>query len=217
MSSQHPLAPAQRAAFPPPILGLAAVHELGCGVGCGLSHGFDAAGLVGFAALLLGVIAPKGQVVWVAERSDLYPPGLMRLGLDPARIILAHAKDAPARLASMETALRGGLHAIGQERLNRLAARRLALAARQGGGVGLILAGAALSDSTACASRWRITPALSRQPDTPRWHAELVYARNTPPTAFLLEADCHGSSPAFTLVAGMVDHAPIPVLRRQAG
>ncbi len=213
MSSQPQLAPTPRAAFPPPILRLGAVHELGCGV----DHGFDAAGMIGFVALLLGVVAPKGPVLWVAERSDLFPPGLLRLGLDPARIILAHAKDAPARLAALETALRGGLHGIGQEKLTRLAARRLGLAARQGGGIGFILAPKQLSDSTACASRWRITPVASRQPDTPRWRAELLYARNTPPTSFLLEADCHGSSPAFTVVAGMADPAPIPALRRQAG
>ncbi|OZB39172.1 MAG: hypothetical protein B7X48_10110 [Acidiphilium sp. 34-60-192] len=50
MSSQPQLAPTPRAAFPPPILRLGAVHELGCGV----DHGFDAAGMIGFVALLFG-------------------------------------------------------------------------------------------------------------------------------------------------------------------
>lgn len=213
LSPSLPLVPGR---FPPPIMAPGSVHELGGGA----EDGFAEAGLVGFVALLLAVVAPLGPVLWVAERSEIYPPGLMRLGLDPARIILAQAQDASARLATLEIGLRGGLHGVVVGSLNRIAARRLAFAARQGGGMGLVLSSSPagrLSDSTACASRWRITPAPSRQPDTPRWNAELLYARNTPPAVFLLEADYHGSSPAFALVAGLADPAAIPVRRRQTG
>ncbi len=169
-----------------------AVHEVGGG---------DA--VTGFAARLLAV-AGEAPIVWIGERLDLYPPGLMQGAIDPARLILAEAKDEIDRLAALEIALRGGMHGVVMvPAVSRLAARKLALAARCGGGLGLVLRAGAASDSAAFAARWRIGAARSETAagTGPCWRAELLYARGRHPGVFLIEAGDHGSSSALMLVS----------------
>lgn len=171
-----------------------------------------------FIAHALVTRAPAGPVLWAAARSDLYPPGLACLGLDPSRLILAEATREADRLAALETALAGGLHGVAEiEDLSRLAARRLALAARKGGGIGFVLRTRRSGDSTACATRWRILPALSGTAGRPRLAADLLYARGADPDSFLLEPDHHATPPALTVVARLAD-PPSPARRhRRAG
>lgn len=169
-----------------------AVHEVGGGEA-----------VTGFAVRLMA-LAGEAPIVWIGDRLDLYPPGLMQSAIDPARLILAEAKDEIDRLAALEIALRGGMHGVVVARaVSRLAARKLALAARCGGGLGLVLRAGAASDSAAFAARWRIEAARSgpgRQGGT-RWRAELIYARGRNPGVFLIEAGGHESSSALVLVS----------------
>lgn len=165
-----------------------------------------------FAILLLaGAVA--APVCWIGHRLDLYPPGMARLALDPGRIVLAEAAAAADRLALQETALRGGMHAVAfVDHVSRLAARRLALAARRGGRLGLVLHGGAAGDSNAFSARWRIAAAPSGAAGAMRWRAELLHVRNARPGAFLIEADDDGTPHALDPHAEMrVQH---PVLRR---
>lgn len=92
---------------------------------------------LGFAVLLLAALAPEVPVLWVSPSPCWYPPGLAWLGLDPARCLYAQADDDATCLSTLETALKGGLAGVAECRtLSRLAARRLALAAKQGGSIG---------------------------------------------------------------------------------
>ncbi len=98
------------------------------------------------------------------ETGAPYGPGLVEIGVDPARLVIVRTQNARETLRVMEDALKcTAVAAVLAEsaiphRLYTLdASRRLALAARAGGGAGLIaplaLAGAAARLSSAAASR----------------------------------------------------------------
>jgi protein ImuA len=159
-----------------------------------------------FAVLLLASWTDKRPILWVEQNAATYPPGLAWLGLDPARILFATAADDAACLGSLEVALRGGMAGVGACRtLTRLAARRLALAARDGGSIGFLLRHAAAqtsTDSTAFATRWMISPAPSGMAGN-RLQAELLYAKGGRPGVFfydIKEADHDATPPALALV-----------------
>jgi protein ImuA len=186
------------------------VHELRAPVGT--------AAHAGFAVLLLGSCAGKNPILWVDQGAKTYPPGLAWLGMDPARILFADAKDDAASLSSLEVALRGGMAGIGTCRnLSRLAARRLGLAARDGGSIGFLLRHApaqTATDSTAFATRWMISPAPGEAGEA-RLRAELLYAKGGRPGVFfydIKEAEHDSTPPALTLVARVAE----PV-RKQSG
>jgi protein ImuA len=161
---------------------LPAVHELRAPAGT--------AGHAGLAVLLLAEFWKDKPVLWVSAAPDCYPPGLAWRGMDPRHCLFAAAEDDAQALGSAEVALRGGMAGVVECReLSRLAARRLALAARQGSALGLVLRHAPArtrQDSTAFASRWMVHPAPGT-PDAPRWRAQLLYARGAMPGEYLFE------------------------------
>jgi protein ImuA len=164
--------------LPDAVLAGSAVHELRAPAGTAVH--------TGFAILLLADLAPDVPVVWVSPSPGWYPPGLAWLGLDPARCLFAQADDDATCLGTLEVALRGGMAGVAEcKTLSRLAARRLALAAKQGGSTGLLLRHAPAftrEDSTAFATRWMISP-------TPGGglRAELLYAKGAQPRVYLFE------------------------------
>jgi protein ImuA len=112
----------------------------------------DAAAAAGFAcALALRAARPGACVVWIAEDMASreiglpYARGLEALGLDPARLIVARTRKPFETLWAMEEALKSRAAAIVAESwialraYNLVASRRLTLAARRGGGLGLLL------------------------------------------------------------------------------
>jgi hypothetical protein len=165
------------------------------GVPAGTVHEFRApeatAGHLAWAAHLL---APgTAPIIWLTP--FIYPPGLATTGLNPARCLFAQAPDDAACLGTLEAALRGGCAGVAETRsCPRLAARRLALAARQGGGIGFLLRHAPRQtplDSTAFASRWLITPAPGGL-----LRAELLYAPGASPAEFFINLETeHGPTP----------------------
>jgi len=168
-----------------------------------------------FAAVLLGRIAPRKPVLWVAPVADLYPPGLP--GLNPARLILASPRDDAGVLAAMETGLReGGLAAVVGEIGNwgaagaRVASRRLVFACEQHAATSFVLRrfpyGGAREDrqASAAATRWRLAPAPGSQ-----WRVELEQARGGRPGAWLMEVADDETNP-LRVVAALVDHAVAP-------
>jgi protein ImuA len=141
-------------------------------------------------------------VLWVSATPDWYPPGLAWAGLDPARCLFAQAAGDAEVLATLETGLRGGMASVGEcGALPRLAARRLALAAKQGNTLGFLLRHAPAhtsQDSTAFASRWLVSPAPGA-----KLRAELLYAKNAMPGVYMVpleeEADVQPSLALFVL------------------
>jgi protein ImuA len=195
-------------------LAAGAVHEMR-GVEGGFAH-------LAFLVLLLaqagGALPGEVPVLWVSAVQNAYPPGLAWLGLDPGKIFFAQGRDDAACLASLEVGLRGGMAGIAEVGgLSRLAARRLALAAREGGGWGFVLRHAARrtpQDSAACATRWFIEPAPGG------FRAELLYAKGGRPGVFfyeVTEGDHDKTPPALTAVTEWAVSERAERRRRAAG
>ena len=159
----------------------AALHEI-----LGEAEAGASGAAAGFAALLLA--RSGGTVFWIAREPDAWPPGLVRYGLPPSRLIVARPGNGTDALWAMEEALRcpavsGAL--LVSERPDATAMRRLQLAAETGGGIGLLLRDAASEDGPANATtRWRVTGrAGGRAHDLgdPQWALELLRARGGRP------------------------------------
>ena len=158
-------------------LGIAAIDAaLGGGLPCAALHElstapcqFDAAGF----AIALAALArePGKQTLWIAtdfgtrETGALYGPGLDQLGLDTGRLLIAHVTRPIDALFAMEEALRCRALATVVAELSAApdltATRRLSLAARDGGGLGLLLCHKPNAAPSAARTRWRIAPAPS--------------------------------------------------------
>ena len=182
-------------------LALGCLHEV-AGGGNGAVDGAAAACFAaGIAARL------SGPVLWCVIQADLFAPGLAQAGLPSGRVIHVEAGDERDVLACMEEGLRhGGLAAVVAEapRLPMTASRRLHLAAREGGTLGVALRRwrrqAEASDfgqPTAAMTRWRVSvlpsaplpvPGVGR----PRWLVELIRARAGESFEMELEA-CDGA------------------------
>lgn len=184
-------------------------HLPGGGVALGGLHEIGGAGLdretgalpAGFAAALAARIGTDKPVFWIAPSADLYPPGMGSFGLDPARLVLVHPKDSDATLGAMETALRegGAGVVVGEvEALDRVASRRLALAAQRHGTTCLALRRwphghrGSERDTSLAATRWQTSPAPSdregREPGAARWLLALTQARGGRPGEWIVQA-----------------------------
>lgn len=179
---------------------------LGGGLRRGALHavsGASAAGAVaatGFAVALAVKAARRGRTaVWIRqdmsgrETGEPWPMGLAELGFDPDRLVVVRAPDEAATLRAAEAALACPALAVTLiEPFGRLAAfdrvavRRLALAAGRSGVPGIVVRAGAPSLAapvgfSAAETRWRVAPAAS--PPTkdawgwPRFHVELVRNR----------------------------------------
>ena len=221
--------PAIAACLPGGRLTLAGLHEIEPQDGAEVQHG---AMVAGFAARLLARIPGARPWLWVAGRNDLYAPGLLACGLDPARLVLACARDDTAVLATMEAALRGGAFAavVGEAgRLTRLAARRLQLACLRHGRTGLLLhrwpygraagerAEAPPREHSAALTRWRIAAAPGDGDifAAPRWRLELRHARGGVPGEWIVEAGERDASDLVCVVAELADPAVAAQWRRR--
>ena len=193
-------------------LALGCLHEV-AGGGNGAVDGAAAACFAaGIAARL------PGQVLWCVIQADLFAPGLAQAGLPPGRVIHVETGDEQDVLACMEEGLRhGGLAAVVAEapRLPMTASRRLHLAAREGGTMGIALRRwrrqAEASDfgqPTAAMTRWRVSmlpsaPLPVSGVGRPRWLVELIRARAGESFEMELEA-CDGAG-RLGLVADVAD------------
>ena len=142
-------------------LACGAVHEIGPAAPL---HGGAAAGFaVALTALALG---RYGRAVWIepdfaaAEAGAPYGPGLDLLGLPMGRLVIIRVARPRDALWAMEEALKcRSVSAVVAEIDNGsdLAMRRLALAASESGGLGLILRNASSAGTaTTAATRWEV-------------------------------------------------------------
>lgn len=184
--------PALDDALPNQSFPLAAVHEFLCD-----GHE-DAAATNGFiVALLSNVLAQSGYAVWINKVRTVFPPGLQGFGIDPARVIFMQAARDKEALWVMEEGLRcKSLSAVIAEipDADLTATRRLQLAVEDSGVTGFLLRhNPKKTGSSACVTRWRITALPSQLDDDlpgvgfPRWHVELLKARNGRPGQWSLE------------------------------
>jgi protein ImuA len=209
-------------------LALGALHELEPGEG---TEAQTAAGGTWLAARLLARMGGTRPVLWVSRACDLYAPGLLGCGLDPARLVLARARDDVAVLAAMETGLRSGafMAVVGEAgRLPRLAGQRLQMACLRHGTTGLLLRrwvmgrpaarpGWAPQEAPAAVTRWRIGPAPSAGPFAPpRWRLELRHARGGLPGEWVVEAGEDDAADPVRVVAELADPAAAAQRRRRA-
>ncbi len=201
-------------------LAIGALHEIGPEDGAEVQHG---AVVAAFAALLLRRLPGGLPWLWVAGREDLHAPGLLALGLDPGRLVLACARDDATVLAAMEAGLRGGGFGavVGEAgRLSRVAGRRLQLACLRHGRMGLLLhrwpygkPGQLREEQTAAVTRWRIGPMPSAEVASagafapPRWRLALLHARGGVPGEWIVEAGERDAADPVRVVAELADPA----------
>jgi len=152
----------------------------------------DVTPALGFAAALLGRAARTAPVLWCRSRRDLYAPGLKALGLDAGNLVVVEASKDRELLWAMEEGLRSGALAavLGEIReLSVTAARRLQLAAEEGGTLALLAHGGA---APVALTRWRVAAAASRHPHgawpgAACWQIELLRCRGGPAGQWLVE------------------------------
>jgi len=153
-------------------LGVGAVDAaLGGGLPCAALHELSTTpvhlGAAAGFALALAALAPKVQhVMWIAtdfgmlETGALYGPGLDLLGLETARLLVAHVSRPMDALFAMEEALKcRALSTVVAEingEVDLTATRRLSLAAREGGALGLLLRHKPSCSPSAARTRWEI-------------------------------------------------------------
>jgi protein ImuA len=163
-------------------LGVAAVDAaLGGGLGCATIHDlcaaapFHSAAAAGFALALTALSQDNAkQALWIAtdfgslETGALYGPGLDQFGLSTERLLVARVARPVDALFAMEEALKcralSVVVAEFGEAPDLTATRRLSLAARDGGGIGLVLRHKLSDAPSAARTRWQIAAAPS-QPD----------------------------------------------------
>lgn len=154
----------------------------------GYKPGF-AAGILAKAALH----AAGGWLVWLDGDRRLYPPGLAGLGIDLSRLILLRPDKPGEQVWAVAECLRcKGVAAVvaALDRLSRIEARRLQLAAEAGGSTGILLRPAGrISREYAAATRWLVRP-LPGQRTMQRLNLQLIHGHGgRVGQSVILEAD----------------------------
>jgi protein ImuA len=130
------------------------------------------------ASMIARAAASGGYVVWSDPRSELYPPALAAMGLSLDRLLVLRTADPADELWGVAECLRcEGVAATiaSPERLSRVQARRLQLAAEHGGGVGILLRqGGRSAVHYAAATRWRVDPTKG-EVGVQCWRVELIH------------------------------------------
>ena len=158
-------------------LGLSGIdHVLGGGLALGAMHevtpsaALHLGAATGFTLALAMLAGAQRPTVWIqtdfaaAEAGAPYGPGLDLFGLASERLVMLRVPHAIAVLWAMEEALKhrapGAVIAeMTGDDADLTATRRLALAARHGGGLGLLLRHRATTDPSAAMTRWEVTSA----------------------------------------------------------
>lgn len=200
---------------------------LGGGLPCAALHELSAAtpthfGAAAGFALALAALAREGgkETLWIAtdfgsvETGALYGPGLDQFGLDTGQLLIARVARPVDALFAMEEALKcRALQTVVAEfpdTPDLTATRRLSLAARNGGALGLIVCHKPNEAPSAARTRWQIAPAPS-EPDEfgglGRTAFSLTLTRNRrgPCGAWTLAWDHHEH--AFAALSRGVDEA----------
>jgi protein ImuA len=173
-------------AFPNSTFPLGAVHEF-------LSESAETnAATSGFISGLLSTLMGKnGTAIWISSSRTLFPPALKNFGLQPDRFVFIDLKKEKDVLWAMDEALKcGALSAVVGElrEIDFKTSRRLQLAVEESQVTGFVLRNNPKPpNTTACVSRWQITPLPSETVDGlpgigfPHWKVDLLRIRNGKP------------------------------------
>jgi protein ImuA len=173
-------------AFPNASFPLGAMHEFLT------EKSEDASATGGFiAGLLSALMQNNGTTLWISACRKIFPPALKAFGIQPENFIFIDLKNEKDVIWAMDEALKcGALTAVvGEMReISFTASRRLQLAVERSQVTGFILRSRlGKLNTTACVSRWRITPLPSDLIDDlpgigfPKWRVELLKVRNGKP------------------------------------
>lgn len=149
----------------------------------------DTSSTIGFVAGLLSMLMRSGgAILWISSARTLFPPALKTFSIDPDRFIFVDLQKEKDVVWAMDEALKcSSLSAVvGETReIDFNASRRLQLAVEQSQVTGFVLRNNYRNtNTTACVSRWRITPLPSESEDSlpgigfPKWRVELLRVRN---------------------------------------
>jgi protein ImuA len=152
----------------------------------------DSASLAGFMACLAQNLSQSGRlVVWVrqtmadVETGQLYPHGLLGLGLDPSRLVLVRARKPTYLLSAALDAVRCSslacvvIEAWGNpHELDLTATRRLGLAAEKSGVTPFLLRAACDVQPSAAMTRWQVRSAPSSATGHPTFDLTLTRNKN---------------------------------------
>lgn len=135
----------------------------------------SATGFAGMLAIRMGAGRAGGGIVWLREESavraggHLHAPGLVDIGLNPARLLLGLLPDALAVLRAAADVVRCAGVGVAIVELHRdpraldlTASRRLALAAEESGVAALVLRIAATPVASAADTRWAVRSCASQ-------------------------------------------------------
>ena len=156
-----------------------------------------AASTSGFiAGMLTSLMKNSGTVVWIGTSRKLFPPALKTFGIEPDRLVFVDVKKEKDVMWAMDEALKcEALSAVVGEMqdLGFTESRRLQLAVEKSRVTGFVLrTNPKKINTTACVSRWKISPAHSDPVDGmpgvgyPQWKVELLRIRNGKPGAWEL-------------------------------
>lgn len=171
-------------AFPNASFPLGAVHEF---LSAGAENSAATSGFI--AGLLAPLMGNSGTALWISSSRTLFPPALKSFSLQPDRFIFIDVQTEKDVMWAMDEALKcGALSAVVGEmkEISFTASRRLQLAVEQSRVTGFILRNNSRNlNTTACVSRWKITPlpsvpAVDDLPGIgfPQWRVELLRIRN---------------------------------------
>ena len=137
--------------------------------------------------ILSSLMGNNGTALWISAARRIFPPALRAFGVQPDRIVFVDLHKEKDAMWVLDECLKcGSLTAVVGElrEINFTESRRLQLAVEQSQVTGFIIRHNARVNTTACVSRWRITPLPSELMDDlpgvgfPRWRVELLRMRN---------------------------------------
>jgi protein ImuA len=176
-------------AFPFRQFPLGCVHEFICPT----NESFSAS-----SAFVCGILSSlkqnKGVIIWVSSSQKMFPPSFAAFGVAPHNIIFINVDRPKDILYTTEEALRcEGINAVITDirELNFKQSRRLQLATEQSRVTGFVLRRKPkFVNTTACVSRWIITPAPATPYQDlpgiafPSWNVDLQKVRNGKPQSW---------------------------------
>ena len=128
--------------------------------------------------LLTRAASEVGRVVWCDSSSRFNPPAVQAMGMPLHRLTVLRPHNPGDEMWAVAECLRCSGVAVcvaSVERLSRIHARKLQLAAERGGGIGILLRPArAVSWPYAAATRWMVKPASGGR-TVQRWSVELIH------------------------------------------
>jgi protein ImuA len=143
------------------------------------------------AGMITSLMRDSGAVIWISTTRKIFPPALKSFGIQPDRFIFVDLKKEKDVMWAMDEALKcDSLSAVVAEMqdLSFTESRRLQLAVERSRVTGFVLrTNARKISTTACVSRWKISPTSSESIDSmpgvgfPQWKVELLRMRNGRP------------------------------------